>query len=671
MKKKFSKVFATLMVCLIAFLFVGCDDSPDNFDINNMSGVLDLYGAKVLYRPDEYDFNLGSGGTAGEKNDYYGKYAWNILNTLYSLYGIPSYFVDYPSYFGKNAPPPVAGERDDYHYYDTDSKTWKYTFTPYLYDSIRYQVNVMGNVTASKQQGSAATTEVTNKIILAADTSKTWNWSFKYNSENILSYLPKSAEPQIVTINSIPYYVYHSNFQSAEGNIEIHYSNSGLQTNYRSAFLGATEAIAYEDYSPFVKAMEYVVYSYALDLEPKEITVAQTPSTIDGVTYPYTVSVLSYSDINEALSDIQNLFKRIGTFVGLTQRQIGKITNYVKRNVIGGNLQNKGTFTTYENITQITDAEGKVIGFETSPAGSATHDIRQYDRIVDAVVENVCKLVSIGNDGSGDVTVDKRFLASSISEYAGECFIQGVDSFFQNPESNPENKPYIYPLEYQSVVLMLSKPTILSELWVALKYDADLDGTEENVYDKDKYLDIIVELNYYNHDYDKFFTLASQKSRVYDGPYDPEAGSRLGLSDDHGLVRLEIDEEALGSLKAEGKYNNGVRIGAFNPDIGGGILKTDVGQNDYKSPALSQNPLVLVGNTDVKKYYQIIEAKDEELGSSDFTYTTGRLNEKMFAGSDGCDYLEITYKVLKRVGDTSTNYKFYTAVNAIWNTDPL
>ena len=44
------------------------------------------------------------------------------------------------------------------------------------------------------------------------------------------------------------------------------------------------------------------------------------------------------------------------------------------------------------------------------------------------------------------------------------------------------------------------------------------------------------------------------------------------------------------------------------------------------------------------------------------SYITGRLNSEMFAGSDGCDYLELTYRVIKKNGDFDTNYKFYTGI---------
>jgi len=84
------------------------------------------------------------------------------------------------------------------------------------------------------------------------------------------------------------------------------------------------------------------------------------------------------------------------------------------------------------------------------------------------------------------------------------------------------------------------------------------------------------------------------------------------------------------------------------------------------SIVVSTNPKVLVGTNDARKFYSIIEPLDEELEEGT-TYITGRSNEKMYSGSDGCDYFEITYKVLKKKGDRNTNYKFYTGIAAIFD----
>ncbi len=666
MKRKLSRILACMMICLVTILFVGCGISRDEFEDGDGVGensIIEMFGTKVLYRPDNYDYDAGSGAEEGKKNNYYGKYAYLILADLYSLYGITYteeegqrdiYFPKEKFHDKDNVG--IYSNQEEYIKETSDGKT--YYYLPYLYDSIRYQVNTIGMVDD-------------DYYVLGADTSKAWNWSFEYTNPDAYIYTN-----YILNSNNNVYTKQKTNkINDYLNNLSNYYNIPDLVIEpYQNAFLGDGADVDNEDtYSPFVKALEYVVYSYALDLEPRQITVDKTKSS-NG--YPYTVNILGYTDVDEALEDIQALFKQLGSYVGLMQRQITKISNYIKTNVIGGDLEEKGGLTIYDNITEIVDGDGNVIGYDFDIRNSSTNDIRHYDRVVDEVVKNVCENVPIGKDGDNDVTVDDRFLASEIVEYAGSTFMQADDSYFPAPGEVSGDAPYMLPLEYQSAVIMLSKPTILSEVRVALKYDADLDGTEEGIYDENKFIDIIVELNYYNNEANRFINLASQQARVYDGPYDWNVKSdhpdTLGfLPDDHGLVRLSIDDNLLGDLVVEGSSNTGVKIGAFKPDIGDGILKTDVGRNNYNgSPIVSEDPLVLVGTTDVRKYYSIIEPSDNELPSSDYTYTTGRLNNKMFAGSNGCDYLEITYKVLKKTGDTKTNYKFYTSLAYVFNTDP-
>ena len=180
----------------------------------------------------------------------------------------------------------------------------------------------------------------------------------------------------------------------------------------------------------------------------------------------------------------------------------------------------------------------------------------------------------------------------------------------------------------------------------------------------DQYIDIIVDLNYYNNATDTRTVLDSKQVRVYDGPYDLD------------FIYSEEGDGGDGESAPEG-HCSGVMfddlgqllVGAFKTDIGDGILMTDVGTvgNYEGAPYVSTNPLVIVGTTDVRKYYEIVEfgtnpEYDTDELEDGYTYTSGRFNPSMFSGTDGCDYLEITYKVIKRAGDYETNYKFYTGL---------
>lgn len=691
MKKKVIRIFAVVMMICISLLFVGCgntDNSDDDFDWSGggngsqTEATNNLYGTKVLYRPDSYDYDTGSGGEAGKPNDYYGQYAFAILNGLFNLYAIPQ----------KQR---VTELLDNFK-----NETFYNDYYYYLYDSIRYKVDTIGKVTQTKTIGGEATNLSTPYYIIAADKSQQWKWSFdiNYNSMEVplnqtTTYSGMANYYNFVYVSSKNLPIEYSTLQDYTKTIfksavayqqVIEINQNGIPKNinkYNQIFLGTDLQDDYSNYSDFVKTLEYVIYSYALDLEPQLVSV-----TINSPTnaIPYTVKIGAYATVDAALADIKALFKKMGSFVGLTNRQITKLQNWIKTNVIGlDDTIKNDTFYDYSTggITEILNEANQVVGFEFNQQGDAKiADLgRDYSKAVDTIVKSVCKNVSIGENSDGsDVTIDDRFLASEIMEYSKNMFeIIDDNNFPIGSSATDEN--VLRPLEYQSAVLMLNKPMGIMEVDVAIKYDADLDGTEEGVYNMDKFIDIIVELNYYNHDADKMFVVDSKKMRVYDGPYSMTfEGVEADLPEFHGTAMLSVSniaeegKDLLVSQEIAGVQGQLLPVKAFNPDVGNGILKTDVGINGYgDDPKVSQKPLVLTGTTDVRKYYNIVEPTDQELGNDAdrFTYITGRLNPKKFSGSDGSDYLEITYKVLKEKGNTTKNYKFYTGVVAIWDAD--
>lgn len=689
MKKKVIRIFAVVMMICISLLFVGCgntDNSDDDFDWSGSGNgsqteaTNNLYGTKVLYRPDNYDYDEGSGGEAGKPNDYYGQYAHWILNELYNLYAIPQ--KQKVTEILKTPFNTLIKDENgnDILYYD------KYNY--YLYDSIRYKVDTIGKVTKTKTIGGEATNLSTPYYIIAADKSQQWKWSFDINYSSME--VPLNKTTSYSGMQNYNNFVYTTSkgitsILNVAGlaNATIT-ANNGIYyeaQNYINIFLGTSTEDDYTNYSNFVKALEYVIYSYALDLEPQTVSVEKNSPTAEA---PYTVKIGAYATVDAALADIKALFKKMGSFVGLTNRQITKLQNWIKSNVIGldGTIQND-IFYDYSTggITEILNAENEIVGFEFNQQGDTNiADLgRDYSKAVDTIVENVCENVSIGEESDGsNVPVDDRFLASEIMEYSKNMFeIIDDNNFPIGSSATDEN--VLRPLEYQSAVLMLNKPMGIMEVDVAIKYDADLDGTEEGVYNMDKYIDIIVELNYYNHDADKMFVVDSKKMRVYDGPYSMTfEGVEADLPEFHGTAMLSVSniaeegKDLLVSQEIAGVEGQLLPVKAFNPDVGNGILKTDVGKNGYgDDPKVSQKPLILTGMTDVRKYYNIVEPTDQELGNDAdrFTYITGRLNPKKFSGSDGSDYLEITYKVLKEKGNTTKNYKFYTGVVAIWDAD--
>lgn len=659
MKKKLLKIFSVILICCISLLCVGCMGSaPGDYDGNSGgdgfldSMVFDMFGSRVLYRPDTYDYNAGSGAESGQTNDYYGKYAYGIVSALYEVYGI------------------TKEERVS----SFANLTINNSKIPYLYDSIRYKVDTVGTVTHRKTVATNEVVELSQQnqyILVGADLDTNWKWSFDYDlyDSNYNALLVSNDEYDIVQNNHI--YNQYTDSNEFLNYLNDKYTPAPMTNFYTTAYLGTSDENDSANYSDFVKTLEYVVYSYALDLEPKTVTVTINDNATN-IENLYEVSIQSFDSVDDALTDIKELFTKIGSYVGLIERQINKIASWIKTNVIGlnSNITNDN-FSTYQNITEVVSSDGS-ISYEFDESNKVTGQLgRNYSNAVDNIVRAVCGNVSIGEDEDGsEVKIDNRFLASEVKEYAGETFFIRDDVNFPAPGTSTAATA-IQPLEYQSVQLMPKEGIDIDEVWIALKYDAGLDGTIEGIYDTTKYLDIIVELNYYNHTLNKLFTVGSQKTRVFDGAYmlgkNLEANGKV--YNDHGLLMFSnfisnCPDESIKDIAVAGK---GIHLGQFNPDIGNGILKTDVGESGYSgTPLVSEDPRVLVGTTNVRKYYSIIEPVDEELGSNT-TYITGRSNEKMYAGDDGCDYLEITYKVLKKKGDRNTNYKFYTGIAAVYD----
>ena len=109
-----------------------------------------------------------------------------------------------------------------------------------------------------------------------------------------------------------------------------------------------------------------------------------------------------------------------------------------------------------------------------------------------------------------------------------------------------------------------------------------------------------------------------------------------------------------------GDRKNGLIFNSFNTEVGNGILKA---MDNYSGSTLISDPLILVGTTELKDYYKLIEP--EEPLADGTTYTYGILDHTKLTGADQTDYLEIAYEVIKVAGDTETNYKFQTGIALI------
>lgn len=745
MKKIFAKIFACMMGLAMCFAGVGCLGVGDGFDFFNdlfarfQNGDIteeeyyreladmdtQLYGTKILYRPESYDFDGNSGGTEEEPNDYYGQYAWQILRRLELIYGVSD----------KNQSLMETGMLYGGYY------TFNDTTLPYLYDSIRYQVD--RQMTVSNAVSVSATGEVTEDegtldyTALSADLNSAWNWTFHNDLENIDAsnfdnltlglastgdyvagndtyFVLENNEGEIVDIQG--FYTASTNIATA---LQAPYANTNFSGNYLNAYVGTGTVDEYDNYSDYVKALEYAIYRYAIDLEPGTVVVDSSSSTVtneDGTTTTkyYSVQIIetrngiqtTYS-VDEALERAQADFNELGGFVGISERNRRNLSNWILNNVIGSQAMENDEVEVYTGATQVTytDANGESYTFvatnsteakeilsslgltnvnieidEVEPS-STTEVGRDYEYTVANMVELVCNDVSIGNNGEegGNVNVDDRYLASEIKEYWGPSFVSGGDEdpfpYYEDFSTVTAGAPVIQPLEYQNVLFMFNTTVNVTAITLTFQYDADLDGygtATGNDIDENRYLTIEVSLNFYDHETDTLTTVGSQMVNVPDGKMQDPWGSdaiteaERRYAQQHGTsitfsqtASFGVDEPILGQASRD------LIVGPFNTDIGNGILMTDVGRNDYQgNPLVSKTPLTLTGNSRVKDYYSIIEPTDEQIANGE-TYLTGQLNSEMFAGNDGCDYLEVVYRVIKRVGDTETNYKFYTSADVI------
>lgn len=681
MKKKKSIIFriiCLLMLCIFPALALlsGCGDEYaelDDFEGSDPETITSssLYGTKVLYRPDSYNYDEGSGATDGGTNDYYGKYAWGILNYLYNIYEIAN-----TSY--------IKGDST----IQPNNPNFPEDNIPYLYDSMRYQVNTVGTVTSRRIENpngiNVNLPTFQQYQIVGADTSLAWNWGAPYNmtlldnnardTNAFLTYIEDQYNGYVINNNNI-YGRYHDEISFLEG-ISAHYATNPYTTTLKNYYLGTEGSAETEgqEYSDFVKALEYAIYCYAVDLEPAQVTVTFADDGTPNVQVTGYNATSEQSSVDLALEKAEKNFQILGSFVGLADRQIEKIEAWVLDNIIGEDVVNNADhFYEYPNVTEVvTVDENGEYSYSYEP-GAWLRSVelgRDYEGTVANIIQNVCNEVSIGNDDGSDVTIDQRFPASEVMEYAGTANNVNSDSCFAVPgQENSADK--IRPYEYQSIVFMVKEEMRVNGVGIALKYDFGLDRTEKRVYGEE-YLEIIVDVNYYNKQEDELSVLASKKVKVYAGPWDEENVYNVWPNEEDNGKGQNWPETGAPKEHCSGIQFNNIEIPSltkFTTDIGDGVLMTDVGKNGYSSSLLiSEQPLVLVGTTDARKYYEIVEPGSSELDNEQipkgYTYLSGRFNSDMFSGAEGCDYLEVTFKVLKPIPKpdqipSPNRYKFY------------
>ena len=644
-----------MLICCFSLLFVACgggglgsrEDLQDQFENGEMTEdefedamketlSAPLYGTKVLYRPEHYDFDQGGGSYAS----YYAKYAYTILETLIYNYGVARY--NLPEYLLEN----------------------------YQYDSIRYQVTSFANIT--KEISAEGEESKVAYYLMQANTNADWNMTLPYNNENVAivafpfadsSTVATSVSKVIDDTDDGKLVVELISQDIYQNEIIAYYTNTDNISSYVKYFLApAYESalpsdgenrneelgalIASNQYSDVVKSVEYALYCFALDLTPQTVTFTEGSSA----TQPINVSIGGQT-ADAQLEYIKEVFNSIGSTVGVSSRMQTKLVDWLLETVIGEEAMANDTVVYYDNVTVTRNDDGSSsYNFSNATVTETVTNARDYENTVEEIVSTVCEQVQIGNVNDDDVNIDDRFLASEVKDFWGDLFSIDV---------NNEEDPFVNipAMEYQSAVLMFNDDledidyinddyTItkvmghkVENLWLVFQYDAGNDGL--NNVDPNASITIRVHLNAYINGVYMQDVAESQMITVPDGPMD------YGNT---GMVMFE----------SIGDRENGLIFNSFNTEVGNGILKA---MDNYSGSTLISDPLILVGTTELKDYYKLIEP--EEPLEDGTTYTYGILDHTKLTGADQTDYLEIAYEVIKVAGDTETNYKFQTGIALI------
>ena len=615
------KIFiATALIIILSLFTTGCfytpDGADDDFDIDNDFGI-SLDGTLVLRKPFSYDW---SGAVPEKAQNYYNLYSANLLRYLFNIYGLLNYEVEDLGYKDNNIFSEII-RHDDKPDADITALANAYAAASsaadasadefiYFYDAMRYQITDVNTISE------AVDGEMVTYKQITADSNAAWNWSLQYNlpSEDdetttsafvydyvtggIYDPIPNS---KIVVGGRITNKIEENNFTFNQ--VKLFYEGQGIYFDIpQNQFIPTFYAQKYlnnwdnpTENGEFVDALTYAIYNLVLGVKPNDITITYNSTTgrptliVDGYN-----ATADKSSVDLALEEVIAKFNKLGSYVGLTARDKTRITDYIIENVIGANAY-------------------------------AHNDRMKYDAIVEAVVNYCSSLTRIGttegkddDDSFHDDDLDKAFPASEIVFFPYGTFF--VDS---DPEDGDEFHG-MPACEYQSVVLMPSAETSISDIWLDFRYDAGNDGDE--IFDSTKYLDIKVSFRYYKGDGNDPI-VKTVDMRVFDGPADP--------GEDGTTLDVELDTREM--------FGEPLKIGKFAiPEA------IDASKAEDKT-------ITLTGMVDARRYYKLLESSNGVGGY-------GVLNKDLMTSA----YIEIAFDVQKKAGDEDTNYNFNVGLSNIF-----
>lgn len=646
------------MFCFMFLFFVGCTDGGssgffgEDVDLNQIS----MQGVKVLSKPSDYDFADAVGDYS---ENYYNLFAREILDLLYSVYEDDS----------------VTNEEDENKreiiYSDLDTGSG-YTYSKegssdeqiyYLYDSLRYTISSVEEV--YDELGDL------EEIVVTLDTSSAWNWTI-FNDAVDKSIIFLNAD--FVTDNTdnkdgsfiMDGYYYSdwteiydnplylpsfSEFYTYGESGSVSISNDNVNVNYWISPYYNTgsngDAVNY-----FQDALEYAVYLFVLEydltedaeyfnfmIEYDEVTTSSTYGQVTGISVGGWGN--SYVSISEALDNAKELYDALGGYVGLTDENKEQVEEFIKTVIIGEKAYKKNTFT--------------VQFLENSAVTETLTFNRNYDQIIANIIEYACDKAPIGTSSEGTVlTLDEPFLASQITDYAGNYF---GTSYTDNSDENMFE--FIPAAEYQSIVIYPNEEDygkVLGDLWLAFEYYDEDNPTGEGYGSS---ITINVGLRYYDASEDETYDyVVLGKEIAYEKlPTDNSASDFEERYESHFVTFSDTGtgtDYAIGNNFVLSEFNNDIGNGAINPYANGTSIDSE---NEYRS-------LLITASSSAREYYMINKS------SSGYGFY-GTLNSSMFSvenenvgEDDACDYIEIYFDIVKTKG-VIQNYNFKVAIALI------
>ena len=698
MKKKWISVLSLIFVFVFAIMFSGCMGvDPDRLDeledqlengeitedefndaLQEESDGVKLDGVLVLRKPLSYDFDNNV-----VESDYYNSFARDVLRGLFATYGVTNnadIILEKPDIFdlllteneGNEELEDLKGRydsnKDDFvGFYDairyqiTNVEPVKITITgvssevvdnpdgkiyngSITIDGIYYFYSYNGNVlsledeTGTLYSSSGNSIKVkdieytflfnTETLVLTlqsvenigtkvtTDDSYAWNWSLPYDQASyeawIYAYGSKTLDGKVEATFNNKDANFKYNFETLEKYYTGIFDNIDTPYPFNSAFY--LNDFVNEEY---VTALEYAIYRIAIGLTPAEMTVSYNETglpmlSVDGFSSQTAPEVKS--SVQVALESAKEDFYKLGTYVGLTSTDKQFIVDFILEEIIG----------------------------ETAYSTELAQNTLNYEVMVEAIVNYAGTLTTTGMtsydvDEEGGTTSGEE-QQDDEPTYVGDAFTASEVALFPYTtffSSATSDDPFVNvggPFEYQSFVLLPSDEQVeIGDIWLDMKYDAGNDGDSIVT---DETLTMTVILRYVKVQTDATGNVLNRELKeirqnitLKDGPH--------GAGEEGSYFEFELD--------AKEYFGETVKIGKFAvPDV----LQPD------KTEDKTNNVVTITGETDARKYYEVLESGFNNAGSF------AVLDSERFNFS----YFEVAFDVEKEPGNRDKNYAFYCSI---------